>query len=58
MEKIKSMLVAPSKDNAFNADSAKLFQTNEAQWFKVAQQHTTQHAKWFWIAAQYSYSHK
>ena len=45
MEKIKSMLVAPSKDNAFNADSAKLFQTNEAQWFKVAQQHTNQHAK-------------
>jgi ubiquitin-protein ligase len=45
MEKIKSMLAAPSKDNAFNADAAKLYQSNEAQWFKTAQEHTTKHAK-------------
>ena len=40
MDKLKSMLVAPSNDNALNADCAKQFQSNQAQWYKQAQEYS------------------
>jgi ubiquitin-protein ligase len=45
MEKIKSMMVAPSTENGLNPDSLKEFQQNHAQWYKTAQNYTQQHAK-------------
>lgn len=49
MDKLKSMLVAPSNDNALNPDCAKQFQSNQAQWYKQAQEYTKNYAngKWF-----------
>ena len=45
MEKLKSMLAAPSADNAFNAQAAQEFQKDKASYEKKARQQTQQHAK-------------
>lgn len=45
MDKLKSLLVAPSSDNALNPDCAKIFTSDRAKWFSEAQKWTQQYAK-------------
>ena len=55
IEKLKSLMVAPSNENALNGAAAQDYSKNPQEWFKKASEMTKQHAKWSTIQSSYQY---